>query len=80
VTIGRASWSGLVAGAGVRGGQVIGATDAHGAEPIERPIPLAELTATIYRTLGFDFDKTLLSDNGTEFPLIEYEPIHELFA
>jgi len=73
-------WSALVAGAGVRGGQVIGASDPHGAEPAERPIQPGELTATIYHVLGFDLANVKLSDNGDEFPLTESEPIAELLA
>ena len=73
-------WSALVAGGGVRGGQIVGASDAHGAEPADRPIRAEELTATIYQTLGFDLQKVALSNNGQEFPLVDAEPIDELFA
>jgi hypothetical protein len=47
-------WSAVLAGAGTRGGQVIGASDAHAAEPIDRPVTPPELLATIYRGLGVE--------------------------
>ncbi|NOX56136.1 MAG: DUF1501 domain-containing protein, partial [Planctomycetes bacterium] len=68
----------LLAGAGLPAGQVIGASDAHGAEPVERPIHPAELTATIYRVLGFDPNHVQLSDGDAEFPLAETQPMSEL--
>jgi uncharacterized protein (DUF1501 family) len=47
-------WSAALAGGGVRGGQVIGASDALGSEPAERPVTPPELVATLYRSLGLD--------------------------
>jgi uncharacterized protein (DUF1501 family) len=38
-------WSGLIAGGGVRGGRVVGASDRLGAVPADRPVPAAELYA-----------------------------------
>jgi uncharacterized protein (DUF1501 family) len=49
-----AVWTALLAGGGLPGGQVIGASDAHAAEPYERPVTPVDLTATIYRVLGID--------------------------
>jgi hypothetical protein len=61
-------WSILLAGGGVRGGQVIGASDRHGAEPAERPVHAAEIAATIAEVLGI-----------REQAGIEAMPVHELF-
>lgn len=41
-------WSALVAGGGVPGGTVIGASDALGAEPIDRPVHVRDLAATAF--------------------------------
>src|SRR5262249_47024579 len=41
-----------IAGGGIRNGIVVGATDAHGENPTERPITPADLAATIYSLLG----------------------------
>jgi uncharacterized protein (DUF1501 family) len=55
---GRDHWPGvfsvLFAGAGIRGGQVIGASDRIGAEPTRRRITPKDLAATIYHLLGID--------------------------
>ena len=55
---GRDHWaavfSAAFAGAGVRGGQVIGQSDRIGAYPASRPYSPADLAATIYRALGID--------------------------
>ncbi len=73
-------WSGLVAGCGVNGGQVIGASDAHGTTPIERPIAPGELTATIYDRLGLDLTAPVKLDDTHELPLTDHAPIAELFG
>ena len=73
-------WSALVAGGGVRGGQVIGASDSQGAAPAERPIAPAELVATVYRTFGLDLDAKLTLDDQREMVLVDAKPIEELFA
>ena len=70
----------LPTGAGVPGGQVIGATDANGAYPTERPISIEDLGATLYKKLGIDATHEYhtvgrpvkINDGGT--------PIRELFA
>src|SRR5258708_3449505 len=43
---------GLFAGAGVRGGQVIGKSDAIGAYPATTPYSPADVGATVYHVLG----------------------------
>ena len=52
-------WSMLFAGAGVRGGQVIGSSDRIGAEPKDRPVTPAEVAATVYRGMGVDLSTHL---------------------
>jgi hypothetical protein len=49
------------AGGGARGGQVIGATDRHAAQPTTTGYTPADVAATIYRALGVD-PATLLHD------------------
>jgi uncharacterized protein (DUF1501 family) len=43
-----------LAGAGIKGGFVLGATDKDGHEVAERPVKVADLFATIYHALGID--------------------------
>jgi uncharacterized protein (DUF1501 family) len=71
-------WSVLFAGAGVRGGQVVGASDPTGAEPKDRPITPAEVAATIYCALGINTKMQLPGADGQPMPLVEAEPIREL--
>lgn len=46
------AWTALAAGGGVQGGRAIGATDAHAAEPKDRPVATTELAGTIAGGLG----------------------------
>jgi hypothetical protein len=52
----------VVAGAGVRGGTVYGASDAQAAYVKDRPVSTADICATIYRALGIDPDSTMVHD------------------
>jgi uncharacterized protein (DUF1501 family) len=52
----------MLAGGGIRGGQVIGATDRWAAEAVDRPVDYQDVFATIYRCLGIDPQATTLID------------------
>jgi hypothetical protein len=82
---GRDHWPGVwtvaLAGGGIRGGQVIGASDEHAAEPADRPVTLPDLLATIYLSLGIDHQSNAVTSDGRSLPLIDGgQPIYELFA
>src|SRR5262249_49805387 len=55
---GRDPWpqcsSMVLAGGGIRGGQVIGASDRTGAVPRDQPISPADIHATLFTALGYD--------------------------
>src|SRR5205814_8664891 len=72
-------WSILLAGGGIRGGQVIGSSDALGAEPKDRPVAPAEVAATIYRALGADPHTMLAGPDGRPTRMVDVNPISELF-
>jgi uncharacterized protein (DUF1501 family) len=72
-------WSILLAGAGIRGGQVIGSSDRTGSEPRDRPVTPAEVAATVYHGLGIDLATRLPGPDRRPLPLVEALPIHELF-
>jgi uncharacterized protein (DUF1501 family) len=72
-------WSILFAGGPVRGGQVIGASDAIGAEPRDRPVTPTEVAATIYRAVGIDLATRIPGPAKQTVPLVEDRPIDELF-
>lgn len=51
------AWSTLMAGGGVRGGQIVGRTDRDAAEVVERPISAFDFLATICTLLKIDFTR-----------------------
>lgn len=59
----------LLAGGGIKGGQAVGASDARGAEPAERPIKPEDLSATIYQCLGIDYTQSIESPEGVRVTL-----------
>ncbi len=65
---GRDHWprvfSVLLAGGGIRGGQVIGSSDAVGENPKDNPVTPADLAATIYTLLGVDLTLELRTADG----------------
>jgi hypothetical protein len=81
---GRDHWpranSMLFAGGGIQTGQVIGATDARGEDPIERRVGCEDFLATLYRHLGIDYETTAIRDlRGRPIPIIrEGKAIEEL--
>src|SRR5205823_9400605 len=60
-----------LAGAGVQGGQVIGATDAHGAEVIDRPVSVPDLFCTFCKALGVDPRFENQSNVGRPLKIVE---------
>lgn len=80
---GRDHWpramSVLVSGGGVRTGQVIGATNSKGEEPVHRAMMPNDLWATVFRHLGVDYHNSFLDHSGRPMPILPYgEPIAEL--
>jgi hypothetical protein len=76
----RVSFS-LLAGGGLRHGQVIGATDRLGGEAVERPVQFGEVFATLYHALGIDVNKATVDDfSGRPHYLVEngLQPMREL--
>lgn len=74
------SWSVVLGGAGIRGGQVYGATEADGVAIADKPLKVPGLMATIVRALGLDPETTNPSNIGRPIPLADHgaEPAQEL--
>lgn len=71
----------LFAGAGIRGGQVVGATDERGEYVTDRPIRPAEVAATIYHALGINYEKALVTPQGRPVRILpDVEPVRELWG
>ena len=70
-----------LAGGGVKGGRVIGATDPNGvSEDPEDARPVEDLHATILRSLGIRPEKEIMTDVGRPLKLAQGNVIHELLA
>jgi hypothetical protein len=82
-TGGRNHWpqvmSLTLAGGGFRHGQVIGASDAEGGQPAERPVTPGDLAATVYHHFGVPLDATFNDlKNRPRFIVENGAPLKEL--
>jgi hypothetical protein len=81
---GRDHWpdcyTALLAGGGVTGGAVYGASDKIGAYPAADPVKPADIAATIFWRFGFDPATEVRDQTDRPFRLTEGEPIHRLFG
>ena len=69
----------LLAGGGLRMGQVIGTTDSRGERSRSQPIRYQNIFATLYHVLGIDPEQTLPDMGGRPLPLLDDRaPIAEL--
>jgi hypothetical protein len=77
-------WSMVMAGGGICGGQVVGASDERGAYVAERMVSMGDLFATIYKALGIDWEKEYMHPTGRPVKIANSigdktgEPIREL--
>ena len=80
---GRDHWSEcfsvLLGGGGLKGGQVIGASEARGGKVIDRPISPGDLLATLYQGLGIPLETHYEDSSGRPVSIVGAgKPIHEL--
>lgn len=73
----------ILAGGGMKTGQVIGATNKYGEEPSIRPVKFQEVFATLYHNMGLsahrDGDRVFDGSGTPRYPVDSgIEPIHEL--
>ena len=69
-----------LAGGGVKGGYVHGASDNIGAYPVEKAVTPGDLAATIYWRFGINPNSDILDHTGRPHRLAEGQPIYELFS
>jgi hypothetical protein len=71
-----------LAGGGVKGGTVHGATDEFGFRAVEKPMPVHDLHATMLHLLGFDHEQLTYRYAGRDFRLTDVhgEVVHDLIA
>jgi uncharacterized protein (DUF1501 family) len=69
----------IMAGGGMRTGQIVGSTNSKGEHPADRPLTPNDLWATVYRHLGIDYNDSFLDYRGRPMPILPFgEPITEL--
>jgi hypothetical protein len=83
-TEGRDHWgmcqSALLAGGGVRGGQVYGATDKQAAFVKDSPVSPEDLIATIHHALGIPPESEIRDRDGRPYRVTEGHPVTALFG
>jgi len=81
---GREHWarcySAVMAGAGIRGGQVFGASDRWAAFPTSNPVSPDDLGATILHALGIDPAQEILDQVGRPLRINNGRPLTPLFV
>jgi hypothetical protein len=75
------AFTSILAGGGVRGGQVIGATDEAGEAVKDRPVSVNDLLRTVCHSLSIDADKQNMSSIGRPIRIVDGgEVVKEAFA
>ncbi len=83
---GRDHWprvgTALVAGGGMRCGQVLGSTTRWGEEPLTRPVHFRDVFATLYQRLGIDVATTQFTDlaGRPQYLVGDHRPLPELIG
>jgi uncharacterized protein (DUF1501 family) len=77
-----AAWSSVMMGGGIKGGQVIGKTDAEGATVVERKTSALDFLATVCQGLGVNYNKQNRTPIGRPIRIVDKgaKVIEELFA
>ena len=73
-------YTALMAGGGVQGGAVYGASDKYGAVPDRDPVSVGDLAATLYYALGIDHTQEVHDNLNRPLPLAKGRPVTEIFA
>jgi len=80
---GRDHWgsvySTVLAGGGVRGGQVYGRSDKIAGVPADNPVHASDFVATIYHALGFGHDTKVVDVTGRPHFIVQGKPVEALF-
>jgi hypothetical protein len=74
------AFNAVLAGAGVKGGRVVGATDGQGVDVVERPITVPDLFCTFCQALGMDPRRENQSNVGRPLKVVEHgAAVREVF-
>jgi hypothetical protein len=73
------SWSVVIGGGGMRGGQLVGSTDKDGVGVTDRPVGVMDLIATMTKTMGISVDTQYTTPRGRPIKVVDGgKPIAEL--
>ncbi len=73
------SWSVVIGGGGLKGGQTVGATDKDGVDVVERPVGVMDLIATMTKTMTINIGTQYTTPRGRPMKIVDGgEPIKEL--
>lgn len=75
-----AAYSVVLAGAGVQGGHIVGATDRHAAYPVTTPFGPWDLAATVFHALGIDSTGHYYDNAQRPYPICSGQPIRQLYG
>jgi len=70
----------MLAGGGIRGGQVYGSSDKNGAFPADNPVSPGAFAATLYHCLGVPHDAEIPDRLGRPVRLTDGEPVRALLG
>ncbi|MFN9719544.1 MAG: DUF1501 domain-containing protein [Planctomycetota bacterium] len=70
----------LLAGGGVQGGAIYGASDQYGAVPDRDPVTTGDLAATMYHSLGIDHTIEVHDNLNRPLPIAKGRPVTEIFS
>jgi hypothetical protein len=75
------AWTSILAGAGVKVGQVVGGTDSSGADVKDHPISSADFMATVCKALGIDYTKEYIARGGRPMHKVDKgaKPVEQVF-
>ena len=72
--------SAVLAGGGIRGGTIYGASDAHAAYPKSKPVAPEDLLATMYQALGLPPETEIHDQHGRPHRISDGRPVMDLFG
>jgi hypothetical protein len=74
------AYSSLIAGAGIKRGHVVGATDKQAGDVTDRPVSPKDLLATMYHLLGIDPHYVVYDRQGRPLPLVDGQVIQDVLS
>ena len=81
--LGRDHWgqvySTVLAGGGIQGGRIHGASDNIGGHPTNDPVHTRDFVATMYHALGYGPDTKVVDPTGRPHFIVAGRPVHRLF-